>query len=256
MGYRDESQGYRAPSLAVGSFLLIFALWHFGKPVIGQWLATAALATEIGAKDVLLRDPVVGPVMTTLRDRFPDDFQKLIASVNAGSGKFDLAATGRTVVQQIDAVIARDNPLLTRAPAPTLAAIRQSELAIMQRLQRTNPTICAEIGETGTTARPLSPHTSQMLFAHRDVVLRAIAAGRDTPVAARIATPKAVTAAQGQLHAPLLSAITSVQARELLNGERTADQALPIHRCELQVALRVALNNLPPDTADLLMIAP
>lgn len=256
MAYRDDSRGYRNTSLALGSFVLMFVLMIFVRPVIDDWLNRAALTTETGAKTSLTSDPLIGPMMVTIRDRFPEDFTRIITNVNAEVGAIGEVGVGAGLVRDIDAIVVRDQHWMKRAPGTALAAVRDSELAVLLRLQRTNPTICADFGETGTTKQRLSPETGGLMLTLREKILLAIAAGRDTPVAERRPTPAAIAAAQARLRETLSTAVQSSQARELLTGERTPERALPMHRCELQVALRYALTSVGAETADLLMTAP
>ncbi len=254
MGYQDESKGYRGSTLAVGAMLPILIGVFFLRPVVTGWLNDASMTTEIGATSALTNDPLLGPLMTTLKQDFPNDYPAVIRDFSAAMAT-DKATAVKALFGRIDTIVQRDQSLLVRAPAARLRSMRESDIAIFQRLEQTNPTICAEMGETGGTTKPLSPQTAALLIDHRVRTLQAIAAGRDTPVERRH-DPKTLAVARSQLAATIPGALRTSQAREILAGERTADQALPIHRCELQVAAGIALNSIPADSADLLMTAP
>lgn len=256
MSYSDDTRGYRGPKLAIGGVLVTLLLGFVAKPLIVGLVERVQLSTDTGARSLLLHDPAAGPIMGTLRDHFPADFERIVQSVNVAARKVDTAAIGDAVWPQVRAIVERDRHFLTSAPAPTLAAIRKRELAVLDRLASTNPTICAEFVESGRTDQLLSNETAVLMLGFNRAILEAIAAGRDTPVAARTPTPAVFAAAQRELRDVLAAVTTSPQASEILSGQRTPQQALPEHRCEAGRAVRFALDYMPSASADLLLTAP
>lgn len=252
MNADDEQRGdprprrrSRAPLLAIVVVLLLLgtALWFV--PMLTERTAFASMDSPERAARELVRHPELGPTMTVLRDRFPDDFATLTRSVAAEASKRDPIGVENAVRAAIVRINAEQRGRIAAAPDAAIERYRDRYKAALAALAD-RPADCFAFAAgswIGLDDMPTEPRRA--LHAVTVATLDAIADGRDTPAAPADAAidPAAFEAALRATGIPQASLA-------LLMGERAPDPEEPAVLCQAEVHFYRALDALPPAQAN------
>lgn len=163
---------------------LVFVALKAGVPWIQRQMVTSS-ALEQQA----LADPAMGPLYATMKEIYPQDFERLIEDMSTRTKAGEPAETIRAQgYARMRAFSLSKVPSITRAPEASLVQLADAQRSVVTALAIQDPSLCAQYGSTGL--RPDSkPNAPSMRAVGRagEALLRAAKAGETSPVARALA---------------------------------------------------------------------
>lgn len=249
MGYREG--GYQGPALKIGGLVLAGLLAKVAWPAIAPLLGQQTMFAELSAADTADRRVRQDPIGAILKQRFPDDYRLLLTELQASASAHDEAGVRRAFATTMNRIAQRDGKHLTQASHESLDRLAAARSAVVAALEM-RPRQCARFGAGTLDLDEVSPETHALVAAVATARLRAIAEGRDRP-AGRSPVPDDATAES--FVAALNGVPAPLEARQLLVGERRADQATDRANCAAERLLFDTVRRMPPESGDRILAA-
>jgi len=242
-GYTRED-GYKSPLGAIsGIGVILVILFMIARPYLSQQGALHSMSSEQGADAALTGDAEAGRLMTLIKARYPDDYRRIVAAVQAKAGAGDMDAVRSATERLVGALVERESRYLAQAPDAALIRIVDVQFSLLDELHNF-PNDCMRFISGVMLPRELRGESRPKLEELAILRLTAMAdghqnpAGRSAPIL-DAATGKALEdalAAQGASRATL----------DILGGKRLANQASYRVQCDAEYELIRAIRALPP----------
>jgi len=248
MSYIDEGRGYRGMKYGAGALGAVAVIALGRMALMGAAHSLPSTPTSpIGAERALLDDKAVGSLFATIKRTYPDEFESMKNDIARRGQAFEANDEVRSaLVADLAGAEQRHRGDMAQAPHQALVNYREAEIAMVEALQSTDPSLCADYFTTGAfrTATP-PPLLRSRNIDFQQQVWTAAAAGRDSPVGRKIDKPG--PAVGRALFAGMAAAGYDQKQVDAFFHKQPAPAA---QQCAMGLAFLRTIDSLPADKAD------